>query len=232
MNGFMEKMSGGRRTGLTDTLAPGPKSMQSSPSIPPPAGRRRLVPVRRVVRSRAPRPHRARRRRPGQRPPGKVIFVPAWQSPHKQDRSAARPRRPSPRHAPARAGRLPLGRGQHVGNRPAPARRIPGRPPNTLPRSLVPKPNCAGCSARTNGRKLHTWAHPEKLAARLTFLVFPRGHDPIEPRPGVRHETLDFHHPGSSTAVREAVRDGRPLAGLVAPAVAEYIRQHRLYGAA
>jgi nicotinate-nucleotide adenylyltransferase len=35
----------------------------------------------------------------------------------------------------------------------------------------------------------------------------------------------------SSSMVRERVRDGEPIEGLVAPAVAEYIAAHGLYGA-
>jgi nicotinate-nucleotide adenylyltransferase len=77
---------------------------------------------------------------------------------------------------------------------------------------------------------LHTWAHPERLAARLTFLVFPRGPEPVLPRPGFRHEAVDIRHPASSTAVRTAARAGQSLDGLVAPTVAAYIREHGLYG--
>jgi nicotinic acid mononucleotide adenylyltransferase len=35
----------------------------------------------------------------------------------------------------------------------------------------------------------------------------------------------------SSSQVRERVRHGEPIEGLLAPAVAEYIAEHRLYGA-
>ena len=44
-----------------------------------------------------------------------------------------------------------------------------------------------------------------------------------------RHEAVDLRHPASSTAVRAAVHAGRSLTGLVAPAVAAYIREHCLY---
>jgi len=48
------------------------------------------------------------------------------------------------------------------------------------------------------------------LSARVRFLAMP---------------TLDV----SSSMVRERVRHGEPIAGLVAPEVAEYIAEHRLY---
>lgn len=76
---------------------------------------------------------------------------------------------------------------------------------------------------------LLTWSHPEKLAALLTFLVFPRGDTPVLPRPGFRHQTVISSHPASSTAAREAARAGQPLDHLVDPNVAAYIRNHALY---
>lgn len=77
--------------------------------------------------------------------------------------------------------------------------------------------------------KLDTWAHPSRLAKLLVFLVFPRDGYAIYPRPGFIHQELQAHHPTSSTAVRAAVKSGAPLEGLVPPAVATYIRQHGLY---
>jgi len=76
---------------------------------------------------------------------------------------------------------------------------------------------------------LLTWSHPEKLAALLTFLVFPRGDTPVLPRPGFRHQPVLCRHPASSTTARAAARTGQPLDHLVAPEVAEYISKHRLY---
>ncbi|MFN0130327.1 MAG: nicotinate (nicotinamide) nucleotide adenylyltransferase [Verrucomicrobiales bacterium] len=72
---------------------------------------------------------------------------------------------------------------------------------------------------------LLAWSHPEKLAALLTFLVFPRGDTPVLPRPGFRHQPVICRHPASSTAARA----GQSLDHLVAPEVAAYIRKHALY---
>ena len=78
-------------------------------------------------------------------------------------------------------------------------------------------------------RAIDTWARPELLAARVHFIVFPRGQTAVSTKPGFRHLVIEARHPASATAVREAVRRGRTLEGLVPPKVAAYIHQHRLY---
>jgi nicotinate-nucleotide adenylyltransferase len=78
-------------------------------------------------------------------------------------------------------------------------------------------------------RAIETWARPEVLAARLSFIVFPRGQGSLTPKPGFRHEVIALRHPASATAVRQAVQRGQSLAGLVPPKVEAYIREHGLY---
>jgi nicotinate-nucleotide adenylyltransferase len=76
---------------------------------------------------------------------------------------------------------------------------------------------------------IESWARPDRLAQRLTFLVFPRDGIPIQARPGFSHTVIQVSHPASSTAVRDAVRNGGSLERLVPRSVAEYIAEHRLY---
>lgn len=53
--------------------------------------------------------------------------------------------------------------------------------------------------------KLETWAKPDLLAKLATFLVFARGDDVLEPKPGFRFRQLrDFDHPASATEARES----------------------------
>jgi len=160
----------------------------------------------------------------------KVIFIPAWQSPHKQDQN--RPAAPADRLAMLRlavAG-LPwavvdaweIGRGgpSYSWQTAEHAARMAG-----------PDTELCWLLGADQWAVLHTWARPEILADLLTFIVFPRGPDPILPRPGFRHEVVDIRHPASSTEVRAAAYAGRSLKELVAPAVAAYIREHRVYAA-
>lgn len=158
----------------------------------------------------------------------KIIFIPAWRSPHKQDRDPPAP-------AAARLAMLRLAVAD------APWAEISGweierAAPSYSWQTAEHFAALAGHGTdlcwllgADQWAALHTWARPDILAARLTFLVFPRGLEPVVPRPGFRHETIDLRHPASSTAVRAAVRAGQSLDGLVAPAVAAYIDRHRLY---
>ena len=77
--------------------------------------------------------------------------------------------------------------------------------------------------------KIETWARPDFLAANLTFIPFPRDGLAPAPKPGFRMIPVTAATPGSSTEVRQRVRDGRPIDTLVAPAVKDYIELHRLY---
>ena len=59
---------------------------------------------------------------------------------------------------------------------------------------------------------LHLWARPEYLAELVTFIVYYRGESTPAPRPGVRAIFLPGAlHPASSSAIREALRDGPPV---------------------
>ena len=75
-----------------------------------------------------------------------------------------------------------------------------------------------------------TWKQPERVLelARLGVATRP-GYAPTTTSP--RIQIFDFEpHLVSSSAIREQVRDGVPIDGLVPPAVAVYIAEHGLYG--
>jgi len=161
----------------------------------------------------------------------RVVFLPAWQSPHKQDEAP-----PAPADHRLAMLRLALAATPWAVvdawevDRGGPS--YSWQTAEHFAGLAGPEVELCWLLGADQWARLHTWAHPEKLAARLTFLVFPRGETPVEPRPGVRHQFIDFRHPASATAARAAACDNRPLDGLVAPAVAGYIRRHGLYQAA
>ena len=73
------------------------------------------------------------------------------------------------------------------------------------------------------------WRHPERLAARVTFLVLSRGGSPA-PREGFRMLPVPTGgHPASSTAIRASVAAGAPRLDWLDPAVADYIARRGLY---
>ena len=76
---------------------------------------------------------------------------------------------------------------------------------------------------------LPTWKEPERLLelARLGVATRP-GYAPATASPRIKLFELE-PHPVSSSELRERVRNGEPIDGLVAPAVGRYIAQHRLY---
>ncbi len=75
-----------------------------------------------------------------------------------------------------------------------------------------------------------TWKRPERVLelARLGVATRP-GYTPATASPRIQIFELE-PHPVSSSEVRSRARSGEPLDGLVPPAVAEYIGEHRLYG--
>lgn len=88
--------------------------------------------------------------------------------------------------------------------------------------------------------ELSTWRRPEGIVALADLAVVERPGAPVDLEalevrlPGLgRH----LHHVAmpllqiSSTDLRARVRDGRPIAFLVPPAVEDYIREHGLYRA-
>ena len=80
-------------------------------------------------------------------------------------------------------------------------------------------------------RSLPQWRAAEELARLLEFVVIPRPGEPrVEPPPPFRGRHLSGFPLGvSSSQIRERVRAGLPIGLLVGPAVAEAIRNNRLY---
>ncbi|HUQ22757.1 MAG TPA: nicotinate-nicotinamide nucleotide adenylyltransferase [Gaiellaceae bacterium] len=74
-----------------------------------------------------------------------------------------------------------------------------------------------------------TWKEPERVLELARLGVAARsGWEP--PSKSDRIEIFELApQPVSSTEIRELVRRGEPIGGLVAPAVAEYIAEHNLY---
>lgn len=81
--------------------------------------------------------------------------------------------------------------------------------------------------------QLTQWSRADYLAEQLTFIVFPRGNQPAEPRQGYRMKKIDFFSPVSSTEVRSQIsaqKDG--WESLVLPTVAQWIKERGLYRSA
>ena len=75
---------------------------------------------------------------------------------------------------------------------------------------------------------LPDWAHPERLAACVEFIVFARGQHP-QPRDGYRLHVVDGVHPASATVIRECITRGETPPPWLAPAVARWIQEHDIY---
>ena len=75
---------------------------------------------------------------------------------------------------------------------------------------------------------LPQWSHPERLAARVEFIVFTRG-GALEPRDGFTLHALECDHPASATAIREAFAQGEHHHIWLSRSVSQWIRDHRLY---
>jgi len=78
---------------------------------------------------------------------------------------------------------------------------------------------------------LDTWERFEDIASLATIAVFPRrGYEGEAPPDGFAWESLTL--PGleiSSTDIRDRVRAGRPIVGLVPPSVHDVVRAEKLY---
>lgn len=74
-------------------------------------------------------------------------------------------------------------------------------------------------------KKIHTWAEPERLRKRLTFIVASRDDDPVEPRPSWRHIPISFNHSANATAIRAGEGESEWLSA----ASAKYIAGHQIY---
>lgn len=77
---------------------------------------------------------------------------------------------------------------------------------------------------------LPQWRHPERLAARVEFIVFARGCHP-QPRAGHLLHVIETEHPAAATAIRAALAGGAGHHPWLAPPVAAWIAQHGLYRA-
>lgn len=86
---------------------------------------------------------------------------------------------------------------------------------------------------------LYRWQEPQRLISLCRIAAAPR---PGYPRPdfkqlerdlpGISQRTVKLHSPLiyiSATEIRERVCHGLPIASMVPPQVAEYIKEHRLY---
>jgi nicotinate-nucleotide adenylyltransferase len=75
---------------------------------------------------------------------------------------------------------------------------------------------------------LPRWKHPERLAAKVEFIVLARDRDP-QPREGFSLHVIHGEHPASATKIREAIASGEKMHPWLAPAVADWINKNRLY---
>lgn len=75
---------------------------------------------------------------------------------------------------------------------------------------------------------LPRWHQAENLAGMLEFIVFSREGTPA-PRPGWVLHPVAGTHPASSTAIRQALANGRPPPPWLPPPVLDYIGMHGLY---
>jgi nicotinate-nucleotide adenylyltransferase len=76
--------------------------------------------------------------------------------------------------------------------------------------------------------QLPDWAHPEKLAACVEFIVFSRGNSP-QAREGYRMHSVTAAHPASATEIRGEFRNGADGHPWLHPDVTRFITQHGLY---
>lgn len=90
--------------------------------------------------------------------------------------------------------------------------------------------------------ELYTWRHIDEVAKLTKFLVVGRSNIPVEAlhnaaarvREDFGGQLVDAQFVGpeiSSTFIRDLARKGAPLTGYVPLAVAEYIKENKVYGA-
>lgn len=75
---------------------------------------------------------------------------------------------------------------------------------------------------------LDDWAEPQRMAARVEFIVISRGGNP-DPRDGYRLHPLHVEHPASATAIRRAIAAGETGHEWLDPAVDRWIAERGLY---
>ncbi len=155
-----------------------------------------------------------------------VIFIPCWQSPHKQDREI------SP--VDDRIGMLELALADKEWASLSTweiERDEPSYSWMTAQHFANEHDDCElyWLLGADQWNVIGTWARPDLLAKLLTFIVFPRdGVEPVD-QPAFEWQTIDVETPGSGTEIRAAVATGRPINDLVPKTVAEYISKQHLY---
>ncbi len=77
-------------------------------------------------------------------------------------------------------------------------------------------------------RVLDQWMHPERLAARVEFIVFSRGGAP-QPHPGRVLHPLESDHPASATLIRGQIAHGETEHPWLDPQVLGWINHRQLY---
>lgn len=87
-----------------------------------------------------------------------------------------------------------------------------------------------------NLASFHTWKHPEEILSHHKLLVYPRSGsiEAMRNSPYIGHPSVEIVNDAplmdvSSTSIRAAISEWRPVNDMVDPAVLSYIRQHRLY---
>src|SRR5690606_38214608 len=82
----------------------------------------------------------------------------------------------------------------------------------------------------------HEWKDPEEILEHHDLLVYPRPvlEDHLRESRYSDHPKVHLIEDApmmdiSSTAIRQAIREWRPVQDLIDPAVLSYIRQHQLY---
>ncbi len=155
----------------------------------------------------------------------RVVFLPCWQSPHKSEATIA-----------SAAQRLEM---LELATRDLPWAEVSkwelerDRPSYSWMTAehfaqAHPRAELFWILGTDQWRTLERWAEPEKLAELLTFVVFPRGEDPVA-NEFFRHFPIDVRHPASSTEIRHRLATGLDVSAMLAPEVADYIAAEKLY---
>jgi nicotinate-nucleotide adenylyltransferase len=104
--------------------------------------------------------------------------------------------------------------------------------------ALHPRATLFNLIGADNFRHIAHWRNPQRLLALAEWIVISRPGFPLEhpgslrltPTQRARIHLLDsVHEDVSATALRSRLRAGEPCGDLIAPAVAAYIAENRLY---
>lgn len=156
----------------------------------------------------------------------RVVFLPCWQSPHKSERAPKASGNQRATMLELATRDLPwaeISRWELERTSPSyswmTAEHYSG---------LFPEAELFWILGADQWRALDRWAEPKKLADLLTFIVFPRGDDPLLDG-FAQHISIDVRHPASSTEIRRGLADGKELGSMLAPEVADYIKKEQPY---